>query len=544
MSQVIARHDHPADTGSAVGDDLFRILVQSVKDYAIFFLNPDGYVITWNEGAERIKGYAPEEIIGRHFSVFYPRRAIENGWPEHELRVAGEEGRFEDESWRIRKDGSVFWADVVITAVRDSAGRLLGFAKVTRDLTERKLMEDSLRHSEERFRLLVDGVQDHAIFMLDPAGIVTTWNKGAERLKGYKAEEIIGQHFSKFYPREVIESGWPDHELDMAIRDGRFEDEGWRLRKDGSRFWANVVITALYDRDGTLKGFSRVTRDMTERRRWEQEIQALNRELSRRVDDLAELNRGLARKTEENEAFVYSVSHDVRAPLVNLLGFSNEVLVACEQLQDALKEPSVPETVRKRAAGIMDGSMAESVRYIQNAVTHLSGMIDSLLRLSRAGRVLYQLQRIDMGALVRRVIGSVQGTIGDANAEVIIGDLPPVMADPAAMEQLFGNLIANALRYRDPKRKCRIEIGTMPPDEPGSAVYFVRDNGLGIPDSATLHLFRAFQRLHPEAGPGEGIGLATVHRIVERHQGKIRVESSLGAGTTFYVQLPAGNVST
>lgn len=277
--------------------DQLRLLVQGTKDYAIFMLDPQGRVVTWNAGAERLKGYRAEEIIGQHFSRFYPPEALDRGWPEHELRVATAEGRFEDEGWRLRKDGSQFWANVVITALRDEQGRLRGFSKVTRDLTLRKRAEESLRQSEEKFRLLVDNVKDYAIFLLDPQGNVASWNRGAERLTRYKADEIIGQHFSRFYPQEAIDRGWPAHELKVATREGRFEDEGWRLRKDGTRFWANVVITALKDDHGGPRGFSKITRDLTQRKKAEEDARRLLEEsTARRV---AEENAKLIQEQRE-----------------------------------------------------------------------------------------------------------------------------------------------------------------------------------------------------------------------------------------------------
>jgi PAS domain S-box-containing protein len=248
----------------------FRMQVEGVRDYAIFMLDPEGHVSSWNTGAQLIKGYRPEEILGKHFSIFYQAGAVERGWPEHELRVARKEGRFEDEGWRVRKDGSVFWANVVITALYDENGELKGFLKITRDLTVRRRQEDLLRESEERFRLLIEGVKDYAIFMLDPEGRISSWNQGAQLIKGYRPEEILGKHFSVFYPAEAVARGWPEHELRVAREVGRFEDEGWRVRKDGSVFWANVIITALYGAKGELKGFSKITRDLTERRRQEE----------------------------------------------------------------------------------------------------------------------------------------------------------------------------------------------------------------------------------------------------------------------------------
>jgi PAS domain S-box-containing protein len=275
------RRTQPFDTDAATVEqapggiahetgELHRLLVGSVQDYAIFALDPQGFILSWNAGAERFKGYTTDEIVGKHFSIFYPPEKVAERFPDYELREAARAGRFEDEGWRVRKDGTRFWANVVITALRDPQGRLLGYAKVTRDLTQRRAAEEALRLSEERFRLLVQSVKDYAIFMLDPTGHVATWNDGAQRIKGYTEEEIVGKHFSIFYPPEKQAEHYPDYELEIAAREGRFEDEGWRVRKDGSRFWANVVITALRNHDGRLIGFGKVTRDLTERRASEQ----------------------------------------------------------------------------------------------------------------------------------------------------------------------------------------------------------------------------------------------------------------------------------
>ena len=223
-------------------EHLFRLMVANIRDYAIFMLDPDGLIATWNAGAERIKGYKADEVIGKHFSIFYPQIDVDAGKCDHELESAERDGRFEDEGWRVRKDGTQFWANVIFTAVRDEAGTLLGFSKVTRDLTERKGAQEELeRHleAEERYRLIIESVRDYAIFMLDATGHVATWNIGAERIKGYRAEEIIGSHFSRFYPEEDLQSGKCEMELRVATSEGRFEDEGWRVRKDGSQFWAN-----------------------------------------------------------------------------------------------------------------------------------------------------------------------------------------------------------------------------------------------------------------------------------------------------------------
>ncbi|HET9474526.1 MAG TPA: PAS domain S-box protein, partial [Steroidobacteraceae bacterium] len=264
-------HLQPGSRSAVRGvDDLsFRIFIESVRDYALLMLDTTGRIVSWNSGAEAIKGYKAEEIIGQHFSTFYPADAIQSGLPAHELNVAAREGRFEDEGWRIRKDGTRFWANVVITALRSADGSLTGYAKVTRDLTERRRHEESLRFNEVRFRTLVEGVRDYAIFMLDPDGSVASWNVGAQQILGIDASEAIGTHFSRFLVPDGTERQRARRELEVAAREGRFQEEGWRMRKNGARFWANIVITAIRDQGGALLGFSKITRDLTERRRHE-----------------------------------------------------------------------------------------------------------------------------------------------------------------------------------------------------------------------------------------------------------------------------------
>jgi PAS domain S-box-containing protein len=268
----------PAATGDV--DAHLRLLVESQPDYAIFLLDTSGHVVTWNGGARRLKGYEADEVVGRHFSVFYPPEQVAEGVPERILEAALLSGRHEAEGWRVRKDGSMFWADVVITALRDERGVLVGFGKVTRDLTSRQLATEQLRAGAaelrvanaelEQFRLLVMNVRDYAIFVLDVSGRIRTWNPGAENIKGYTAEEVIGRHFELFYTEPARARQHPAYELEVAARDGRFEEEGWRVRKDGTLFWANVVISSLRDARGGLVGFAKVTRDLTERRRAQQ----------------------------------------------------------------------------------------------------------------------------------------------------------------------------------------------------------------------------------------------------------------------------------
>jgi diguanylate cyclase (GGDEF)-like protein/PAS domain S-box-containing protein len=247
-------------------------MIESVEEYAIFMLDLDGHVATWNRGAERLKGYRAEDIVGRHFSAFYTADDAARGRPAAALAKARADGRCEDEGWRVRRDGTRFWANVTITYLRDGSGTPIGFGKITRDLSERRAAQEALHASEERFRLMVESVEDYAIFMLDTGGRIASWNAGAKRLKRYEAAAIIGRHFSVFYPAEDVAAGKPEEELRIAIRDGRVEDEGWRVRSDGTRFWASVVITALRDSDGTLRGFGKITRDLTERREYEADL--------------------------------------------------------------------------------------------------------------------------------------------------------------------------------------------------------------------------------------------------------------------------------
>src|SRR5687767_12520441 len=221
---------------------LYQLMAEQIKDYAMFLLDPQGRIMSWNRGAQLIKGYAPEEIIGRHFSVFYPRDALDSGWPQRELEIAAREGSFEDEGWRVKKNGERFWANVVITALRDEGGVLLAFSKVTRDVSERRLAEEAVRQSEERFRLLIEGVVDYAVFMLDASGVVTSWNAGAQRIKGYSRDEVLGKSYSRFYSEEDIRANRPWESLATAKRLGRAEEEGWRVKKNGERFWARAVI--------------------------------------------------------------------------------------------------------------------------------------------------------------------------------------------------------------------------------------------------------------------------------------------------------------
>ena len=277
-------------------ENRYKILIDAVTDYAIYMLDRNGIVSSWNAGAQRFKQYAASEIIGQHFSVFYPAEDRQSGAPAKALATAAREGRFESEGWRIRKDGSRFWAHVVIDPILSPSGETVGFAKVTRDRTERKAAEETLRQSQEQFRLLVNGVTDYALFMLDTRGNVSSWNPGAQRIKGYRPDEIIGQHFSRFYTPEDQAAGEPAKALATAVEQGKFEKEGWRVRKDGTRFWTHVVIDPIRDDAGTLVGFAKITRDITEKKAAEVDLEKTRNALlqSQKMDAIGQLTGGVA----------------------------------------------------------------------------------------------------------------------------------------------------------------------------------------------------------------------------------------------------------
>ena len=503
-------------------EERFKLLVESVRDYAIFMLDPQGHVLTWNAGATRFKGYRAEEIIGQHFSRFYPPEEVARGLPEHELQVAAKEGAFEDEGWRVKKDGSLFWANVVITAMRDPDGELVGFAKVTRDLTQRRAHEEDLRRSEERFRLLIEGVADYAIFMLDPNGRVSTWNMGAERIKGYTADEIIGQHFSIFYPQEAKDSGWPDHELRVAAEKGKFVDTGWRLRKDGTTFWANVTITALRDDAGQLLGFAKLTRDLTQAKRAEA-METANQQREEMLD--AERNARMAaqRATRLKDEFLATLSHELRTPLSAILGWTQLLL-----RPDASKGPEQ----QKRAIEVIDRNARAQVK-----------LIDDLLDLSRVmtGKLRLDLHQVSLGSIVEAAVDSARPSAdvkGIRLKAILSSNSDIVSADSARLQQVVWNLLTNAIKFTPKGGQVQVLLQRVN----SHLELSVSDTGVGIPANYLPHVFDRFSQKDSSttrAFGGLGLGLAIAKQLVELHGGSIRVASlGEGRGATFSVQLP------
>lgn len=485
-------------------EDLFRLLVGSVKDYAIFVLDPDGHVMTWNEGAQRINGYDADEIVGKHFSIFYPQEARDVHHPEHELEIAIAEGRYEEEGWRLRKDGTAFWANVVITALYEN-GELIGFGKVTRDLTERKRLKHERDQNEHLFRLFVNSVRDYALFMLDPQGNIMTWNEGAQRIKGYTAEEIIGKHISTFYTQEAKDRKHAQHELAVAKAEGRYEEEGWRVRKDGSMFWASVIITAVYN-NGDFIGFSKVTRDLTERKVLEQQRE--------------EHAQALGESNEELQRLAYVVSHELQPPISTISRYGNLLTV---RYKDRLGDDA-----------------NEFIGKITGASRLVARMVDDLWTYARITKPHQTDEQVWMESALSEALAELRHSeefkdkISDAT--VTHGTLPRIWGDREQLVFVLKELVRNAVRYRGAEEpRVRIEAES---DRDGF-LFTVRDNGKGIDPVLIPEVFKVFHRL--EGGPephASGAGLSIVRRIVLRHRGTIKLESQRGVGTTVKLWLP------
>jgi PAS domain S-box-containing protein len=542
--------------------ELHRLLVESVQDYAIFALDPDGYILSWNAGAERFKGYTADEIIGKHFSIFYPRELVAEGFPDFELRTAANTGRFEDEGWRIRKDGSRFWANVVITALRSKqTGELLGFAKVTRDLTERREAEEALRESEERFRLLVDGVKDYAIFMLDPTGRVATWNEGAERINGYRSKEIVGQHFSKFYPPEDVAAKKPQRELEIASRTGKYEEEGWRLRKNGEKFWSSVLITALRNKAGELVGFGKVTRDLTERRAAEQraiadarrvaaeeaarhEVELREKELRDLAGKLTAQTQELAARTQEAEEarhradesraradeanraksqFLAAMSHELRTPLNAIGGYA-------ELLAMGVSGPVTPQ-------------QQEQLGRIKRSQDHLLGIINDILNFSKieAGQLNYEIGPVVLKEVIDSVILMVTPQARAKGLRFEDSGCKPdtvARADRAKVEQIVLNLVSNAVKFTNAGGSITMSCDVRGNDD---VLVTVRDTGSGIPADKLEAVFEPFVqvgRTLTSIREGAGLGLAISRDLARAMGGDIQVESRVDVGSEFRLILP------
>jgi PAS domain S-box-containing protein len=507
-------HTLPHQPTTNLVEDADELLIGSVVDYAIYMLDPYGHVMTWNPGAQRVKGYTADEIIGHHFSRFYTPEDRAAGLPERALKTAAETGRFAAEGWRVRRDGSRFWATVVIDVILKD-GALIGFAKITRDMTEQREAQLAALESERRFRLLVESVTDYAIYMLDPEGYVTNWNAGAERIKGYTAGDIVGQHFSQFYTQEDRDAGMPAKTLDTARQQGRYEAEGWRVRKDGTRFWAGAVVDAIRDDAGSVIGFAKITRDLTERREAQLQLEQSQQLLfqSQKMEAVGQLTGGLA--------------HDFN----NLLtGISGSL-----------------ELARTRIA---QGRIADVERFItaaQGAASRAAALTHRLLAFAR--RQTLDPKPTNANRLVTGMKELIDRTVGpETRVDIVLAqDLWEARCDANQLENAILNLCINArdampdggrLTIRtenaviDANKARRFDMQT------GQYVAVtVSDTGSGMPPEVMERAFDPFFTTKP-TGQGTGLGLSMVYGFARQSGGQVRIESDIGVGTAVLIYLP------
>ncbi|MBB4482522.1 PAS domain-containing sensor histidine kinase [Rhizobium etli] len=503
--EVLDRHDT-----SLHEEGRFRLLVDAITDYAIYMLSPEGIVTSWNTGAQRFKGYKPSEILGEHFSRFYIEEDRAAGIPERALATALEQGRFEGEGWRQRKDGSRFWAHVVIDPIRRPSGELIGFAKITRDLTERRAAEQAIRQSEEQFRRLVQGVSDYAIYMLDPDGNVSSWNSGAERIKGYRPDEIIGRHFSTFYTPEDRAAGMPETALRVARAEGRFEREGWRVRKDGTRFWASVVVDVIRGDDGDVLGFAKITRDITEKMETQRALEQAREELfqSQKMEAIGQLTGGIA--------------HDFNNLLMAVLG-SLEIL-------------------KKRMP--QDLSLTSLVDNAMQGAQRGAALTQRMLAFSRRQEL--HMEPIDVSGLVRGMMDILSRSLGPLTTIETSYPvrLPTILTDPNQLEMAILNLVVNARDAMPAGGRITLrasEESIAAGKGPLSAGRYVRiavvDEGEGM-DAKTLEQAVTPFFTTKGVGKGTGLGLSMVQGLATQSGGRLMLKSSSGEGTTAELWFP------
>ena len=468
----------------ADGVDLAEVVGQ-VSDYAIVALDPHGTIRSWNAGAERLKGYTSGQAIGRHFAMFYTRPDRQAGLPEQLLTQAAADSRVQHAGWRVRRDGTRFWADVVINAVHDGAGELTGYAEVVRDRSDEHELQEALRRSEDRFKFLVNQVVDYAIIALDPRGTIESWNAGAERLKGYTAEQAIGRHFSMFYTDADRRAGLPHVLLRQAAAEGRVQHTGWRVRRDGSQFWGDVVITALHNDAGTLTGYAKVVRD----RSTEKTLQ------------------------EAQDSFYETFQHDFWSPIFVL-----------RMSLDELK-------------AVTGGDAASSLERAEASLERLDAMARDMLEFANLREPAAPLHPRELGLaqLCRNAVATAGPIAGAGRVDIRVNPRVSIYADESALTRVVANLVGNAMKY-SPDHRPIVITSTSTAD---AVRLTIRDRGRGIHEADLERIFMAFERgrLAQDDG-GTGLGLASVKSIVEQHHGRVWISSTPGASTAVTVELP------
>jgi PAS domain S-box-containing protein len=484
--------------------ETFQLLVDAVTDYALYMLDPEGRIVTWNAGAERFKGYSSDEIIGEHFSRFFTPEDRDAGLPARALATAARDGRFEAEGWRIRKDGTRFWAHAILDPIRGEGGSLIGFAKITRDITEKRRLEQATYESALQLRMLVQGVRDYAIYMLDRDGRITSWNSGARAIKGYEEEEVLGQHFSRFYTEEDRARGAPDIALATALRDGKFEAEAQRVRKDGSLFWAHVLIDPIYDEAGQHVGFAKITRDITERKQAEQELRQTQEALlqSQKLQALGELAGGIA--------------HD----------FNNLMTVMRGSADFMMRQPDMPVEKRNRYLSVM-------LETAERATSLTSRLLAFARRQPLEPEVIDLSVRLDaLGEMLQRTLGSPY----HLELELAPG-LWLVEIDPTGLEAALLNAVLNARDAMPKGGQIRISTRNVARPEGDGVTLSISDTGHGIPPETLKRVFEPFFTTKP-TGKGTGLGLSQIHGYAVQSGGSATIKSEVGKGTTVELWLP------
>jgi len=477
-------------------EEKYRLLIDGVQDYAIFTLDPHGMVASWNAGAERIKGYRADEIIGKNFSRFYLQSDIDQGKPKAELQIAAASGRSEVEHWRVRKDGSRFWASVVITAARNSSGSLLGFSEISRDISERK-------ETEAKYRGLLEAAPD-AMVVVNHGGEVVLLNLQAEKQFGYHRDELVGQNVKNIIPEGFEERLIADGSRSAAEALAQQIGTGIELhgrRKDGSDFPIEIMLSPLESTEGTL--VTAAIRDITVRKDAETHLVKTVGELKRSNDDL--------------QQFAYVASHDLQEPLRMVASYT--------------------QLLAKRYKGRLDSEADEFIAYAVDGSNRMQGLIRDLLAYSRAGTNGKALHEISSEKALKEALSNLQVTIQESGAQVTHDSLPAITSDETQLVQVFQNLVGNAIKYRSAKVP-QVHVSSTK-NSSKEWVFCVQDNGLGIDPQYFERIFVLFQRLHGRAEfEGTGIGLTICKKIVERLGGRIWVESQPEKGSTFCFALP------